>query len=83
VTEDEEDVGSYWINLRKGEDTSEGGSSRSHYVESLIWKSLWTCREMKLEWILACILLSLRFRATILFHGIPVTHALHATITTN
>jgi hypothetical protein len=25
--------------------TSEGGSSRSHYVESWLWKSLWTCRE--------------------------------------
>jgi hypothetical protein len=25
--------------------TSEGGSSRSHYVESSHWKRLWTCRE--------------------------------------
>ena len=25
--------------------TFEGGSSRSHYVESSIWKRLWTCRK--------------------------------------
>jgi hypothetical protein len=25
--------------------TSEEGSSRSHYVESSLWKRLWTCRE--------------------------------------
>jgi hypothetical protein len=25
--------------------TSEGGSSRSHYVESWLWKRLWTGRE--------------------------------------
>jgi hypothetical protein len=25
--------------------TSEGGSSKLHYVESWPWKSLWTCRE--------------------------------------
>jgi hypothetical protein len=25
--------------------SSEGGSSRSHYVEASIWKRLWTCRE--------------------------------------
>jgi hypothetical protein len=25
--------------------TSEGGSSRSHCVESWLWKKLWTCRE--------------------------------------
>jgi hypothetical protein len=24
---------------------SEGGSSRSHYVASWLWKRLWTCRE--------------------------------------
>jgi ribosomal 50S subunit-associated protein YjgA (DUF615 family) len=30
---------------RKGILTSEGGSSGSHYVESSIWKRLWTCRE--------------------------------------
>jgi hypothetical protein len=23
----------------------EGGSSRSHYVESWLWKRLWTCRK--------------------------------------
>jgi hypothetical protein len=38
---EEESVGSYWMTLRKGEDTSEGGSFRSHCVES----SLCTCRE--------------------------------------
>jgi hypothetical protein len=31
--------------LKEGEDTSEGGSSRLHYVESSLWKRLWTCRE--------------------------------------
>jgi hypothetical protein len=35
--------------LRKGEDTLilsfEGGSSGSHYVESSLWKRLWTCRK--------------------------------------
>ena len=31
--------------LRKGEDTFEGGSSRSHYGESSIWKRLWACRK--------------------------------------
>ena len=25
--------------------TVEGGSSRSHYVASSIWKRLWTCRK--------------------------------------
>jgi hypothetical protein len=25
--------------------TSEGGRSRSYYVESSLWKRLWTCRE--------------------------------------
>jgi hypothetical protein len=29
----------------KGGDTSEGGSSRSHYVKSWLSKRLWTCRE--------------------------------------
>jgi hypothetical protein len=26
--------------------SSAGGSSRSHYVESSLWKRLWTCREI-------------------------------------
>jgi hypothetical protein len=44
-TDKEEDVGSYWMTLRKREDLSfEGGSSESHYVERSLWKSLWTCR---------------------------------------
>jgi hypothetical protein len=43
--DEEKDVGSYWMTLRKGGDTSEGGSTRSHYVESSLWKRLWTCRE--------------------------------------
>ena len=30
---------------RRGILTVEGGSSRSHYVESSIWKRLWTCRK--------------------------------------
>jgi hypothetical protein len=34
------------MNIRKREVTqSEGGNSRSHYVESSLWKRLWTCRE--------------------------------------
>jgi hypothetical protein len=32
------------MTLRKGKIlTSEEGSSRSHYVESSLWKRLWTC----------------------------------------
>jgi hypothetical protein len=30
---------------REGILTSEGGSSRLHYVESSLWKKLWTCRQ--------------------------------------
>jgi hypothetical protein len=30
---------------RMGILASEGGSSRSHYVETFLWKRLWTCRE--------------------------------------
>jgi len=44
----EEDVGSYWMTLRKGEErilSFERGSSGSHYVESSFWKRLWTCRK--------------------------------------
>jgi hypothetical protein len=42
----EENVGSYWINLRKGGEThSERESSRSHNVEGSLWKTLWICRE--------------------------------------
>jgi hypothetical protein len=37
--DEEEDVGSYWMTLRKG------GSSRSHSLESSLWKRLWTCRK--------------------------------------
>ena len=34
------------MTLRTGEETViEGGSSRSHYVESSFWKRLWTCRK--------------------------------------
>jgi hypothetical protein len=33
------------MTLRKGEDTFELGSSGSHYVESSLWKRLWTCRK--------------------------------------
>jgi len=33
--DEKEDVGTYWMTLRKGEDTPfEGGSCRSHHVES-------------------------------------------------
>jgi hypothetical protein len=44
---EEEDVGGYWMTLRKGEKmfSFEGGSSRSRYVESSLWKMLWTCRK--------------------------------------
>jgi hypothetical protein len=46
--------------LRKGEDTlTEGGSSRSHYLESLLWKRLWTCRETDYNWIISTGLLGL------------------------
>ena len=44
--DEEEDVRSYWMTLRTGEDTPfEGGSSRSHYVEESFWRRLWTCRQ--------------------------------------
>ena len=36
------------MTLRKGKErilSFDGGSSRSHYVESSIWKRLWTCRK--------------------------------------
>jgi hypothetical protein len=40
------DVGSYWMTLRKSEDTLfERGNSGSHYMESSFWKRLWTCRK--------------------------------------
>ena len=38
--DEEEDVGSYWMTLRKREDTLIW--RRKHYVESLLWKRLWT-----------------------------------------
>jgi hypothetical protein len=38
--DEEEDVGSYCMTLRKGEDASE-----EEALESSLWKSLWTCRE--------------------------------------
>jgi hypothetical protein len=42
----EEDVGSYWMTLRKERILSfERGSSESHYVDSSLWKRLWTCRK--------------------------------------
>jgi hypothetical protein len=31
--------------LKESKETSEGGSSRSHYVESWLWKRVWTCHE--------------------------------------
>jgi hypothetical protein len=34
-------VGSCWMTLR----SFEGGSSRSHYMESSLWKRLWACRK--------------------------------------
>jgi hypothetical protein len=44
--DEEEDVGSYWMTLRKKRMlTSDEGSSRSHCVERSLWKRLWTCRE--------------------------------------
>jgi hypothetical protein len=44
--DEEEDVGSYWVTLRKERILSfEGESSGSHYVESWLWKRLWTCRQ--------------------------------------
>jgi len=37
----------YWMTLRKGEDALIWRrSSRSHYVESSLWKRLWTCRKI-------------------------------------
>jgi hypothetical protein len=44
MTDKEEDVGSYWITLRKGENNKPLtiGSTRSHYVEKWAWKRLWT-----------------------------------------
>jgi len=33
------------MTLRTGEDSFEGGSSRSHYVEASFWRRLWTCRQ--------------------------------------
>jgi hypothetical protein len=37
--EEEEDIGSCWMTLGKERIlTSEGGSSRSHYVESWLWR---------------------------------------------
>jgi hypothetical protein len=41
--DEEEDVCSYWLTLRKREDTR--GSSRSHCLENSLWKRLWTCRK--------------------------------------
>jgi hypothetical protein len=39
--DEEEDIGSCWMTLRKGMVlSSEGGSSRSHYVES------WLCKRI-------------------------------------
>jgi hypothetical protein len=39
-------VSSYWMTLRKGEDTViERGSTRSHFVENSFWNRLWTCRK--------------------------------------
>ena len=32
-------------NLKERIFSFEGGSSRSHYVESSLWKRLWTCRK--------------------------------------
>jgi hypothetical protein len=40
----EEDVNSYWMNLRKQEDT-EQGSTISDFVEHSLWKRLWTSRK--------------------------------------
>jgi hypothetical protein len=42
---EEEDVSSYWMTLRKREDTgNERGSTRSHPVENSLWKRLRICR---------------------------------------
>jgi len=38
------------MTLRKGRILSfEGGRSRLHYVESSLWKRLWTCRKTDYE----------------------------------
>jgi hypothetical protein len=43
VTEnEEEEVSSYWIALRKQQEI-EGGRTRSHSVENSFWKRVWTC----------------------------------------
>jgi hypothetical protein len=38
-------LGSYWMTLKGKERmfSSEGGSSRSQYVKSSLWKRLWIC----------------------------------------
>ena len=48
---EKEDVSSYWMILRKREDTGIlKGSTRSHPVEYSLWKWLWTC--LKAEYVL-------------------------------
>jgi len=37
-----------YLKERRGYSSFDGGSSRSHYVESSLWKRLWTCR--KTDW---------------------------------
>jgi hypothetical protein len=36
--DEEEDVSSYWMTLRKREDTGKEGSTRSHSVENSLWQ---------------------------------------------
>jgi hypothetical protein len=46
LEDEEEDGSSYWITLRKREDTeTESGSTRSHSVVKSRSHCLWTCRE--------------------------------------
>ena len=44
--EEEEDISSYRLSLRKEKILETGRrSTRSHYVESSLWKTLWTYRK--------------------------------------
>jgi hypothetical protein len=44
--DEEDDVSSCWMTLRKGETLEFGrGSTRTHPVENWLWKRLWACRK--------------------------------------
>jgi len=43
---DEEEVGNYWMTLRKGQDTGTWNrSTRTHSMDNSLWKRLWACRK--------------------------------------